>query len=130
MTEFLCWKVRCPSPEPRQQRRVIDRSMIGPPTDFKHTAHIGAGDHFNIMIPSSMATSSAEAFGGSSPHGDTSLTSAHPFGTTPPSPSNELSPSAFPLDSPSSHTQSSPLHMSNLRPITNPLISPTQLRAS
>ncbi|XP_046658980.1 CDC42 small effector protein homolog [Homalodisca vitripennis] len=28
----------------RQQRRRIDRSMIGEPTNFQHTGHIGSGD--------------------------------------------------------------------------------------
>uniref|UniRef100_A0A1B6CEP0 CRIB domain-containing protein n=1 Tax=Clastoptera arizonana TaxID=38151 RepID=A0A1B6CEP0_9HEMI len=28
----------------RQQRRRIDRSMIGEPTNFQHTVHIGSGD--------------------------------------------------------------------------------------
>ena len=28
----------------QRRRRRIDRSMIGYPTDFKHTGHIGAGD--------------------------------------------------------------------------------------
>ncbi|KAM7446368.1 hypothetical protein ABFA07_005216 [Porites harrisoni] len=27
-----------------QRRRRIDRSMIGQPTNFKHTGHIGSGD--------------------------------------------------------------------------------------
>jgi P21-Rho-binding domain. len=28
----------------RQQARRIDRSMIGSPTNFQHTGHIGSGD--------------------------------------------------------------------------------------
>ncbi|XP_034233840.1 CDC42 small effector protein homolog [Thrips palmi] len=28
----------------QQQRRRIDRSMIGEPTNFRHTGHIGSGD--------------------------------------------------------------------------------------
>ena len=27
-----------------QQRRRIDRSMIGEPTNFRHTGHVGSGD--------------------------------------------------------------------------------------
>ncbi len=30
--------------DPQLSRRRIDRSMIGHPTDFRHTAHIGTGD--------------------------------------------------------------------------------------
>ena len=38
---FTC----CIDPEPRNVRRPrIDRSMIGNPTDFRHTAHIGSTD--------------------------------------------------------------------------------------
>ncbi|XP_001607738.1 CDC42 small effector protein homolog [Nasonia vitripennis] len=29
---------------PQQQRLRIDRSMIGAPTNFQHTGHIGTGD--------------------------------------------------------------------------------------
>ncbi|XP_043267821.1 CDC42 small effector protein homolog [Venturia canescens] len=29
---------------PQQQRLRIDRSMIGAPTNFQHTGHIGGGD--------------------------------------------------------------------------------------
>jgi len=39
----------CLGQRPQQQgtRGRIDRSMIGYPTDFKHTGHIGAGDMCN-----------------------------------------------------------------------------------
>ncbi|GCC20619.1 hypothetical protein chiPu_0019182 [Chiloscyllium punctatum] len=30
-----------------KRRRRIDRSMIGEPTNFVHTAHVGSGDVFN-----------------------------------------------------------------------------------
>lgn len=30
-------------PQPKGRRR-IDRSMIGEPTNFRHTAHVGSGD--------------------------------------------------------------------------------------
>ncbi|KAK3739392.1 hypothetical protein QZH41_018441 [Actinostola sp. cb2023] len=31
-------------PQPRPARPRIDRSMIGLPTNFRHTGHIGSGD--------------------------------------------------------------------------------------
>ncbi|EGD74794.1 CDC42 small effector protein 2 [Salpingoeca rosetta] len=34
----------CMSEEPQPQRRRIDRSMIGAPTNFVHAGHIGSGD--------------------------------------------------------------------------------------
>ncbi|KAK6184870.1 hypothetical protein SNE40_007233 [Patella caerulea] len=34
-------------PQPKRQRRRIDRSMIGAPTDFRHTTHVGSGDVSN-----------------------------------------------------------------------------------
>jgi hypothetical protein len=34
----------CVTQQPPRKRRRIDRSMIGYPTDFQHTGHIGAGD--------------------------------------------------------------------------------------
>lgn len=36
-----CFK---PQEAPISNRRVIDRSMIGNPTNFQHTAHIGSND--------------------------------------------------------------------------------------
>lgn len=37
--------IQCFKPqEPPVPRRVIDRSMIGNPTDFKHTGHVGSND--------------------------------------------------------------------------------------
>lgn len=35
-----CWTEQ---PQPKRRRR-IDRSMIGEPTNFRHTGHIGSGD--------------------------------------------------------------------------------------
>lgn len=35
-----CWNEQ---PQPKRRRR-IDRSMIGEPTNFRHTGHIGSGD--------------------------------------------------------------------------------------
>ncbi|XP_010118283.1 PREDICTED: CDC42 small effector protein 2-like, partial [Chlamydotis macqueenii] len=32
-----------------KRRRRIDRSMIGEPTNFVHTAHVGSGDLFSGM---------------------------------------------------------------------------------
>ncbi|NXY91839.1 C42S2 protein, partial [Alcedo cyanopectus] len=34
---------------PQKRRRRIDRSMIGEPTNFVHTAHVGSGDLFSGM---------------------------------------------------------------------------------
>lgn len=31
-------------PPPKRRRRRIDASMIGQPTNFQHTGHIGSGD--------------------------------------------------------------------------------------
>lgn len=39
-----CWTEQ---PQPKRRRPRIDRSMIGQPTDFRHTAHIGSGDMSN-----------------------------------------------------------------------------------
>ncbi|GAB6031914.1 CDC42 small effector [Chamberlinius hualienensis] len=36
-----CWNEQ---PQPTKRRRRIDRSMIGEPTNFRHTGHIGSGD--------------------------------------------------------------------------------------
>uniref|UniRef100_A0A8C3PHR4 CRIB domain-containing protein n=1 Tax=Calidris pygmaea TaxID=425635 RepID=A0A8C3PHR4_9CHAR len=33
----------------QKRRRRIDRSMIGEPTNFVHTAHVGSGDLFSGM---------------------------------------------------------------------------------
>ncbi|NXF98685.1 C42S2 protein, partial [Eubucco bourcierii] len=33
----------------QKRRRRIDRSMIGEPTTFVHTAHVGSGDLFSGM---------------------------------------------------------------------------------
>ncbi|NWS14589.1 C42S2 protein, partial [Pachyramphus minor] len=33
----------------QKRRRQIDRSMIGEPTNFVHTAHVGSGDIFSGM---------------------------------------------------------------------------------
>ncbi|KAK7484618.1 hypothetical protein BaRGS_00024144 [Batillaria attramentaria] len=35
-------------PQPKRRRR-LDPSMIGLPTDFRHTAHIGSGDFTSTM---------------------------------------------------------------------------------
>ncbi|NXQ22331.1 C4S2A protein, partial [Peucedramus taeniatus] len=36
-------------PSFQKRRRRIDRSMIGEPTNFVHTAHVGSGDLFSGM---------------------------------------------------------------------------------
>ncbi|NXS96030.1 C4S2A protein, partial [Jacana jacana] len=33
----------------QKRRRRIDQSMIGEPTNFVHTAHVGSGDLFSGM---------------------------------------------------------------------------------
>ncbi|KAM4747880.1 CDC42 small effector protein 2-B isoform 1-T2 [Rhinophrynus dorsalis] len=45
MTEFLFCFSCCigEQPQPKRRRR-IDRSMIGEPMNFVHTAHVGSGD--------------------------------------------------------------------------------------
>uniref|UniRef100_A0A8C3JUR5 CDC42 small effector 2 n=1 Tax=Calidris pygmaea TaxID=425635 RepID=A0A8C3JUR5_9CHAR len=45
MSEFwLCFNCCiAEQPQPKRRRR-IDRSMIGEPTNFVHTAHVGSGD--------------------------------------------------------------------------------------
>ncbi|XP_053321135.1 CDC42 small effector protein 2-B isoform X1 [Spea bombifrons] len=45
MTEFLFCFSCCIGEQPQpQRRRRIDRSMIGEPMNFVHTAHVGSGD--------------------------------------------------------------------------------------
>jgi len=39
---LICFRPQ--TQEPVRQRRRIDRSMIGEPTNFVHTGHIGSGD--------------------------------------------------------------------------------------
>ncbi|CAM9981201.1 CDC42 small effector protein 2-like [Lethenteron reissneri] len=48
MSEFwLCFNC-CVAEQPQpKRRRRIDRSMIGEPTNFVHTAHVGSGDMYN-----------------------------------------------------------------------------------
>ncbi|KAJ8035580.1 CDC42 small effector protein 2-A [Holothuria leucospilota] len=43
---LLCFSCCCtePAAAPIRTRRKIDRSMIGTPQNFVHTAHIGSGD--------------------------------------------------------------------------------------
>ncbi|KAK2871515.1 hypothetical protein QQF64_002713 [Cirrhinus molitorella] len=50
MSEFwLCFNCCiAEQPQPKRRRR-IDRSMIGEPTNFVHTAHVGSGDLFTGM---------------------------------------------------------------------------------
>ncbi|KAL8577955.1 hypothetical protein ACOMHN_011506 [Nucella lapillus] len=40
---LLCFSRCIDQPQPKRRRR-LDPSMIGLPTDFRHTAHIGSGD--------------------------------------------------------------------------------------
>uniref|UniRef100_A0A674HLI5 CDC42 small effector 2 n=1 Tax=Taeniopygia guttata TaxID=59729 RepID=A0A674HLI5_TAEGU len=50
MSEFwLCFNCCiAEQPQPKRRRR-IDRSMIGEPTNFVHTAHVGSGDVFSQL---------------------------------------------------------------------------------
>ncbi|KAK1343263.1 hypothetical protein QTO34_016041 [Cnephaeus nilssonii] len=43
-----------------KRRRRIDRSMIGEPTNFVHTAHVGSGDLFSGMNSVSTLVSSIQ----------------------------------------------------------------------
>lgn len=43
---FTCCVTEQPPPK---RRHRIDRSMIGSPTNFRHTAHVGSGD-MNIHL--------------------------------------------------------------------------------
>ncbi|XP_062888142.1 CDC42 small effector protein 2-like [Mobula hypostoma] len=53
MSEFwLCFNC-CIAEQPRpKRRRRIDRSMIGEPTNFVHTSHMGSGDMLGNQINS------------------------------------------------------------------------------
>uniref|UniRef100_A0A8C8BTA9 CRIB domain-containing protein n=1 Tax=Otus sunia TaxID=257818 RepID=A0A8C8BTA9_9STRI len=55
MSEFwLCFNC-CIAEQPQpKRRRQIDRSMIGEPTNFVHTTHVGSGDLFSGMNSVSM----------------------------------------------------------------------------
>ncbi|XP_063786475.1 CDC42 small effector protein 2-C-like [Pseudophryne corroboree] len=44
MTEFLFCFSCCIGEQPQPRRRRIDRSMIGEPMNFVHTAHFGSGN--------------------------------------------------------------------------------------
>ncbi|XP_063044456.1 CDC42 small effector protein 2-A-like [Engraulis encrasicolus] len=45
MTEFFICFSCCIAEQPQpKRRRRIDRSMIGEPTNFVHTTHVGSGD--------------------------------------------------------------------------------------
>uniref|UniRef100_A0A8C1TCA5 CDC42 small effector 2 n=1 Tax=Cyprinus carpio TaxID=7962 RepID=A0A8C1TCA5_CYPCA len=59
MSEFwLCFNCCiAEQPQPKRRRR-IDRSMIGEPTNFVHTAHVGSGDIFSGM--NSVSTNSIQ----------------------------------------------------------------------
>ncbi|XP_075984628.1 CDC42 small effector protein Spec2 [Anticarsia gemmatalis] len=50
---WLQWFACCyqPAAQAQRTRRRIDRSMIGAPTNFQHTGHIGSTD---VDIPSSL----------------------------------------------------------------------------
>ncbi|XP_013166349.1 PREDICTED: CDC42 small effector protein homolog [Papilio xuthus] len=50
---WLQWFACCyqPAAQAQRTRRRIDRSMIGAPTNFQHTGHIGSTD---VDMPSSL----------------------------------------------------------------------------
>ncbi|KAK7821422.1 hypothetical protein U0070_015888 [Myodes glareolus] len=48
----------------RKRRRRIDRSMIGEPTNFVHTAHVGSGDLFSGMNSVSSIQNQMQSKGG------------------------------------------------------------------
>ncbi|KAI1900258.1 hypothetical protein AGOR_G00048140 [Albula goreensis] len=50
-------------PQPKRRRR-IDRSMIGEPTNFVHTAHVGSGDLCNGMNSVNSIQSQMQSKGG------------------------------------------------------------------
>ena len=57
---FTC----CIDPEPRNVRRPrIDRSMIGNPTDFRHTAHIGSTDVYGSSNNTSSGNGNGDNLG-------------------------------------------------------------------
>lgn len=41
---MVCFNCCVTQQPPRRRPRRIDRSMIGQPTDFRHTGHIGSAD--------------------------------------------------------------------------------------
>ncbi|XP_030049454.1 CDC42 small effector protein 2-like [Microcaecilia unicolor] len=65
MSEFwLCFNCCiAEQPQPKRRRR-IDRSMIGEPTNFVHTAHVGSGDLFSGMNSVSSVQSQMQSKGG------------------------------------------------------------------
>ncbi|KAI0226651.1 CDC42 small effector protein 2 [Lamellibrachia satsuma] len=56
MSEVMVWFSCCVTQRPPQKsrRRPIDRTMIGLPTDFRHTGHIGSADVCDISSTSSL----------------------------------------------------------------------------
>uniref|UniRef100_A0A8C0UKN1 CDC42 small effector 2 n=15 Tax=Passeriformes TaxID=9126 RepID=A0A8C0UKN1_CYACU len=56
---FFSWCKDC-----LKRRRRIDRSMIGEPTNFVHTAHVGSGDLFSGMNSVSSIQNQMQSKGG------------------------------------------------------------------
>ncbi|XP_069102948.1 CDC42 small effector protein 2-like isoform X1 [Argopecten irradians] len=48
-------------PQPQKRRRRIDPSMIGQPTDFRHTGHIGSRDIGNGISSSNSTMSEVQS---------------------------------------------------------------------
>ncbi|KAM6394693.1 CDC42 small effector protein 2-like [Rhynochetos jubatus] len=65
MSEFwLCFNCCIAEhPQPKRRRR-IDRNLIGEPTNFVHTAHVGSGDLFNGMNSVSSIHNQMQSKGG------------------------------------------------------------------
>ncbi|KAG7481458.1 hypothetical protein MATL_G00066940 [Megalops atlanticus] len=65
MSEFwLCFSC-CITEQPQpKRRRRIDRSMIGEPTNFVHTAHVGSGDLCNGVNSVNSIQSQMQSKGG------------------------------------------------------------------
>ncbi|XP_059969839.1 CDC42 small effector protein 2-like [Mesoplodon densirostris] len=65
MSEFwLCFNC-CIAEQPQPKRcRQVDRSMIGDPANFVHTAHLGSGDLFSGMNSVSSIQNQMQSQGG------------------------------------------------------------------
>uniref|UniRef100_A0A3B3YD70 CRIB domain-containing protein n=1 Tax=Poecilia mexicana TaxID=48701 RepID=A0A3B3YD70_9TELE len=74
MTEFWVCFSCCIAEQPQpKRRRRIDRSMIGEPTNFVHTTHVGSGD-MGLGLPSVSFIHCPQFNQMNSPHCDHCLT--------------------------------------------------------
>ncbi|KAK2511311.1 Cdc42se2 [Columba guinea] len=60
----LCYTAMVMPRAVAKRRRRIDRSMIGEPTNFVHTAHVGSGDLFSGMNSVSSIQNQMQSKGG------------------------------------------------------------------